>query len=152
METYRSSLDKLDTYVEAGKAHHSVLSIQIYKILYWIKVHLGKQNGWIDWISKGKDSQTMCDIIEVLNLVVSDTIDQMEMVLGKPQFSKYVELGKVSKLIIENFDKPIRSNPHIIYEEDEDPSITAELDGNLLHKLENLLSIDNYLEESIANS
>ena len=152
METYRSALDKLDTYIEAGKSHHSVLSIQMYKMLYWIKIHLGKQPGYLDWMSKGKDSQIMTDIIQVLHAVLNDTMDQMEAVLGKSQFKSFKELEKVTGIIIANFDKPIRSNPHIIYEEDEDEQTTAELDGNLLHKLENLLSIDNYLEESIANS
>jgi len=152
METYRSELDKLDTYFESNKLHHSILSVQIYKILYWIKIKLGKKDGYIDWISKGKDSQIMTDIIQVLYLVLNDTIDQMEVVLGTIQFKSFKELEKITKLIIENFDKPIRSNPHIIYDETEDERTENELDGNLLHKLENLLSIDNFLEESVANS
>jgi len=152
MDTYRSELEKLDTYFEANKLHHSILTVQIYKILYWIKIKLGKKDGYIDWISQGKNPQIMTDVIQVLNLVLNDTVDQMEVVLGTTQIKSFKELDKVTRLIIENFDNPIRSNPNIIYDEDEDDETTAELDGNLLHKLENLLSIDNYLEESVANS
>ena len=164
METYREQLDRLDTYFESksntstntnatntGKLHHSVLSVSIFKILLWIKIYLGKKNGYIDWISKDKNSQVMTDIIQVLNLVVNDVMDQMEVVLGKKQFTTFKELEKISRLIIDNFDKPIRSNPNIIYGDDDNETDDPDLDGNLLHKLENLISTDNYLEESIVN-
>ncbi len=149
MDTYRSELDKLDTYFENGKLHHSVLSVGVYKMLFWIKKFLGKKDGYIDWISKDYNCQVMTDIIQVLNIIITDTIDLMEMQLSKAQFQKFSELEKITKLIIENFDKPIRSNPHIIYDEEND---NPDLDGNLLHKLEELLSIDNYLEEELINT
>lgn len=150
METYRSELDKLDTYFEHGKLHHSVLSVGIFKMLFCIKKFLGKKDGYIDWMSKDYNCQVMTDIIQVLNIIVGDTIDLMEAQLGKLQFEKFTQLEKISKLIIENFDKPIRSNPHIIYDEEE--SENSELDGNLLITLEGLLQIDNYLEEELINS
>ncbi len=150
METYRSELDKLDTYFEHGKLHHSVLSVGIFKMLFWIKKFLGKKDGYIDWMSRDYNCQVMTDIIQVLNIIVRDTIDLMEVQLGKSQFEKFTQLEKISKLIIENFDKPIRSNPHIIYDEEE--SENSELDGNLLITLEGLLQIDNYLEEELINS
>ena len=124
METYRSELDKLDTYFENGKLHHSVLSIGVFKILFWIKKFLGKKDGYIDWMSKDYNCQVMTDIIQVLNIIVVDTIDLMEMQLAKPQFEKFKQLEKISRLIINNFDKPIRSNPHIIYGEDCDDNQT----------------------------
>lgn len=148
MNTYRSELDKLDTYFENGKLHHSMLSVQIYKMLFWIKKFLGKKDGYIDWMSRDYNCQVMTDIIQVLNIIVEDTIDLMESQLAKPQFEKFSQLKFISKLIIENFDKPIRSNPHIIYEEDENPDLNC----NLLDVLEELLPIDNYLEEELINS
>jgi len=157
METYRSELDKLDTYFENGKLHHSVLSVGIFKILFWIKKFLGKKDGYIDWMSKDYNCQVMTDIIQVLNIIVKDTIDLMEMQLAKPQFEKFKQLEKISRLIINNFDKPIRSNPHIIYDddcnykEDSDES-NSDLDGNLIIVLDSLLLIDNYLEEDFINS
>ena len=151
METYRSELDKLDTYFENGKLHHSVLSVEIFKILFWIKKFLGKKDGYIDWMGKDYNCQVMTDIIQVLYIIIEDTIDLMEMQLAKPQFEKFSQLKKISKLIIENFDKPIRSNPHIIYGENESDE-NPDLDGNLLHKLDALLQIDNYLEEELINS
>ena len=151
MDTYRSELDKLDTYFENGKLHHSVLSVEIFKILFWIKKFLGKKDGYIDWMGKDYNCQVMTDIIQVLYIIIEDTIDLMEMQLAKPQFEKFSQLKKISKLIIENFDKPIRSNPHIIYGENESDE-NPDLDGNLLHKLDALLQIDNYLEEELINS
>lgn len=149
METYREQLDKLDTYVESNKAKHSVFCINILKFMYWVKVKLGKKDGYIDWMSKGKDPCVMTDNIEVLNSIINDVIDQMEVVLDKKQFESFKQLEKISKLIIDNFDNPIRSNPHIIYDE---TSESPELDGNLLHSLENLIQIDNYLDETLVNS
>ena len=146
METYKEELEKLDTYFENGKLHHSMLSVMIYKFLYWIKIKLNKKEGWIDFMSKGKDCMVMTDIIIVLNEIVCDVIDQLEFVLNKEQINKIKELEIISKLIIENFNKPIRSNPNIIYDDDEyadDPLINC----NMIHKLENLIQVDNYLEE-----
>jgi hypothetical protein len=100
-------------------------------------------------MSKDKDCCVMTDIIQVLNAIINDVMDQMEVVLGKTQFETFKQLERVSKLIIENFDNPIRSNPHIIYDEEND---NPELDCNLLHKLENLIQIDNYLDEKLVNS
>jgi hypothetical protein len=151
METYRSELDKLDTYFENGKLHHSVLSVGIFKMLFWIKKFLGKKDGYIDWMSKDYNCQVMTDIIKVLNIIVADTIDLMEMQLGKTQFEKFSQLEKISRLIIENFDKPIRSNPHIIYDENSDER-DSEINCNLLLVLESLLQIDNYLDEELINS
>ena len=151
METYRSELDKLDTYFENGKLHHSVLSVGIFKILFWIKKFLGKKDGYIDWMSKDYNCQVMTDIIKVLNIIVSDTIDLMEIQLGKKQFEKFSQLEKISRLIIKNFDKPIRSNPHIIYDENSDES-NSDINCNLLHVLDSLLQIDNYLDEEFINS
>ncbi len=151
METYRSELDKLDTYYENGKLHHSVLSVEIYKMLFWIKKFLEKKDGYIDWMSKNYNCLVMTDIIEVLNIIINDTMYLMELKLNKSQFEKFKQLEKISKLIIENLDKPIRSNPHIIYDEnnDDDP----DLNKNLLNTLEELLQIDNYLvEEEQINS
>jgi len=149
MDTYRSELDKLDTYFENGKLHHSLLSVGVFKMLFWIKKFLGKKDGYIDWMSGDYNCQVMTDIIQVLHIILVDTIDLMETQLGKTQFEKFSQLEKITKLIIDNFDKPIRSNPHIIYDEEyENP----DLDGNLLHKLEGLLLIDNYLEEELINS
>jgi hypothetical protein len=149
METYREQLDKLDTYFENGKLHHSVMAINIFKFLYWIKIFLGKKNGYIDWISKGKDCQIMTDAFLVLNDVLNDVMEQMEILLKQNQINSFKELEKITKLIINNFDKPIRSNPNIIYDEDDDNN--EELNCNLLHKFDNLIHIDNYLDENIVN-
>ena len=146
METYRNELDKLDTYFEHGKLHHSVLSVMIYKYLYWIKIKLNKKEGWIDFMSRGKDSMVMTDVITVLNLIVTDVSEQISYILNKEQNIKFKELEIISKLIIENFDKPIRSNPNIIYDEDEENSDPI-INSNMIHKLENLIQIDNYLDE-----
>ena len=143
--TYRNELDKLDTYFEKSKLHHSVLSVMIYKFLYWIKVKLNKKDGWIDFMSRGKDSMVMTDVIIVLNLIVTDISEQISYILTKEQNIKFKELEIISKLIIENFDKPIRCNPNIIYDEDNeisDPIINC----NMIHKLENLIQIDIYLD------
>ena len=146
METYRNELDKIDTYFEHGKLHHSILSVMIYKFLYWIKIKLNKKEGWIDFMSKGKDSMVMTDVITVLNLIVTDVSEQISYILNKEQNIKFKELEIISKLIIENFDKPIRSNPNIIYDEDEENSDPI-INCNMIHKLENLIQIDNYLDE-----
>ena len=146
--TYKNELDKLDTYFENGKLHHSVLSVMIYKFLYWIKIKLNKKDGWIDFMSREKDSMIMTDVIIVLNLIVTDVIEQMKYILNKEQMIKFQELEIISKLIIENFNKPIRSNSNIIYDEDEDENIINPLiNCNMINKLENLIQIDNYLDE-----
>ena len=151
MQTYREELDKLDTYFENGKLHHSTLSVLIYKFLHWIKIKLNKKEGWIDFMSKGKDCMIMTDIITVLNLIVDDVTEQMVYILNREQLIKLKELEKISKLIIDNFDKPIRSNPNIIYDELESESDSI-VNSNMLHKLENLIQIDNYLDEEVINS
>ena len=144
--SYRNELDKLDTYFESGKLHHSVLSVMIYKFLYWIKVKLNKKEGWIDFMSRGKDCMVMTDVITVLHLIVSDVSEQISFILNKEQNIKFKELENISKLIIDNFDKPIRSNPNIIYDEDE--TISDEIiNCNMIHKLENLIQIDIYLDD-----
>ena len=109
-------------------------------------------------MSKDYNCQVMTDIIQVLNIIVKDTIDLMEMQLKKPQFEKFKQLEKISRLIIKNFDKPIRSNPHIIYDDDDcnykedSDENKSDLDGNLIIVLDSLLLIDNYLEEDFINS
>ena len=154
MQTYREELDKLDTYFENGKLHHSSLSIMIYKFLHWIKIKLNKKDGWIDFMSKGKNCLVMTDIISVLNIIVDDVSEQMQFILNKEQFDKFKELEKISNLIIHYFDKPIRSNPNIIYDDnDNDYEIDDSIiNSNMLHKLENLIQIDNYLDEEIINN
>jgi hypothetical protein len=143
METYREQLDKLDTYLENGKLHHSVMAINIFKFLFWIKVFLKKKDGYIDWISKDKNCQSLTDAIEVLNLIINDVMDQMEIILNQEQLTNFKNLEKNTRLIIENFDKPIRSNPHIIYDEDDE---NLEINCNLLNIFYNLIQIDNYLD------
>ena len=150
MQTYREELNKLNTYIEAGKAKQSIFSVNIFKFLHWIKIKLEKKPGYIDWISKNKNPFIMTDIIQVLYKIIEDVIYQMEITLDKKQFNHFKELEKITNLIINNFDKPIRSNPHIIYDENDDDN--SDLNCNLLHKLENLIQIDIYLDEKIVNS
>jgi len=146
METYRETLEKLDGYIEKNKVHNSMLSIIIFKFLFWIKITLAKKDGYIDYMSKGKDTTKMIDIISVLNDIVIDISDQMEINLTKEQFIKFKELENVLLLIFENLDNPIRSNSFIIYDENEDEkSINPLINCNMLSKLEELISIDNYL-------
>lgn len=145
METYREQLDRLNTC----NSKHNAFSISMFKFMYWIKVYLGKKDGYVDWISRGKNCFVMTDVIQVINAIICDVIDQIEVVLGSEQFKTFKQLEKVTRLIIENFDNPIRSNPHIIYDEENDD---PELDGNLLHQLENLIQTDNYLDEKLVNS
>jgi hypothetical protein len=49
MITYREELEKLDSYIENNKLKHSILSIMIYKFLFWIKIKLKKKDGYIDF-------------------------------------------------------------------------------------------------------
>jgi len=145
METYREELSSLDTYFENGKLHHSTLSVMIYKFLYWIKIKLNKKEGWIDFMSQGKDCMIITDIIIVLNDIVNDVSEQIKYLFNKEQNEKFKNLEEIIKLIIENFDKPIRSNPNIIYDEN-DVEIDSKINCNMIHKLENLIQIDNYID------
>lgn len=145
METYREELSSLDTYFENGKLHHSTLSVMIYKFLYWIKIKLNKKEGWIDFMSQGKDCMIITDIIIVLNDIVNDVSEQIKYLFNKEQNEKFKNLEEIIKLIIENFDKPIRSNPNIIYDEN-DLEIDSKINCNMIHKLENLIQIDNYID------
>ena len=145
MQTYREELSSLDTYFENGKLHHSTLSVMIYKFLYWIKIKLNKKEGWIDFMSQGKDCMIITDIIIVLNDIVNDVSEQIKYLFNKEQNEKFKNLEEIIKLIIENFDKPIRSNPNIIYDEN-DVEIDSKINCNMIHKLENLIQIDNYID------
>lgn len=145
METYREELSSLDTYFENGKLHHSTLSVMIYKFLYWIKIKLNKKEGWIDFMSQGKDCMVITDIIIVLNDIVNDVSEQIKYLFNKEQNEKFKNLEEIIKLIIDNFDKPIRSNPNIIYDEN-DLEIDSKINCNMIHKLENLIQIDNYID------
>ena len=147
METYREELSSLDTYFENGKLHHSTLSVMIYKFLYWIKIKLNKKEGWIDFMSQGKDCMIITDIIIVLNDIVNDVSEQIKYLFNKEQNEKFKNLEEIIKLIIENFDKPIRSNPNIIYDENDlEIEIESKINCNMIHKLENLIQIDNYID------
>ena len=148
MITYREELEKLDSYIENNKLKHSILSIIIYKFLFWIKIKLKKKDGYIDFMSKGKDSTIIIDMLQVLYNVIIDVKEQIE--LEKDAMLKFNNLEEVLYLLLNNLDSIIRLDPHIIYDEDEDEELSIKLDGNLINKLESLLSIDNYLEENIS--
>ena len=145
--TYRSELEKLDACLENNKIHHSMLSILIFKFIYWIKFKLSKREGYIDFMTRGKDTMVMTDLFKALSDIVMDVKDQI--ILNKEQMIKFNNIDKIIKLIFENLDKPIRTNPGIIYDENENEEDERYLlqEGNMILKLEELISIDNYIDE-----
>jgi hypothetical protein len=82
-------------------------------------------------------------MLQVLYNVIIDVKEQIE--LEKDAMLKFNNLEEVLYLLLNNLDSVIRLDPHIIYDEDEDEELSIKLDGNLINKLESLLSIDNYL-------
>lgn len=145
--TYRSELTKLDACLENNKIHHSIFSILIFKFLYWIKIKLNKRDGYIDFMTRGKDNMIMIDMLSALLDIVIDVKDQI--ILNKEQMEKFNNIEKIIQLIFLNLDKPIRTNPGIIYDEEEDEEDEKYLlqEGNMILKLENLISIDHYIDE-----
>ena len=144
MNTYREELEKLNSYIENNKLKHSIFSIMIYKFLFWIKKKLNKKDGYIDYMSKNRDSTDIIDMLHVLYEIIIDVKEQIE--LKKDAMDKFNELEELLLLILHNLDCVIRINPHIIYDE-EDSEENEKLNGNLIHKIENLLSIEQYLDE-----
>lgn len=145
--TYRSELEKLDACLENNKIHHSMLSILIFKFIFWIKFKLSKRDGYIDFITSGKDTMVMTDVISALLNVVVDVKDQI--ILNKEQMIKFNNIEKIINLIFENLDKPVRTNPLFIYDENENEEDERYLlqEGNMILKLEELISIDNFIDE-----
>jgi len=139
MITYREELEKNDAYLENGKLIQSANALSLFEFLYFIKLKTNKKDGYIDFMSRGKDAGTMSDLIIVTYDVVVDVKDIID--LTKEQMVTFIKLEEVLKLIIDNLDKVIKINPMIIYDDDDDDE---RLQGNLLHKLDNLINPDLY--------
>ena len=146
--TYRSELTKLDACLENNKIHHSIFSILIFKFLFWIKIKTNKRNGYIDFMTRGKNTMVMFDMLTALLDIVIDVKDQI--ILNKEQMEKFNNIEKIIELIFLNLDNPIRTNPGIIYDEENDDEENEKYllqEGNMILKLENLISIDHYIDE-----
>ena len=144
MATYREELSKLDAYLEENKLYHSALCILVYKCIHWITITMNKRYGYINMMSANKDATKMIDVIQVLYDIIDDV--EMEIELDKIKKDKLLELKETIRLIIENVDNPIRSNPNIIYDENEDEEkINPNINCNMLIRLENLVALENYI-------
>jgi hypothetical protein len=139
MITYREELEKNDAYLENGKLIQSANALSLFEFLYFIKIKTNKKDGYIDFMSRGKDAGTMSDLIMVTYDIVLDVKDIID--LTKDQKVTFIKLEEVLELIIKNVDKVIKINPMIIYDDDDDDE---RLQGNLLHKLDNLINPDLY--------
>jgi len=145
MNTYRDELQKLNSYIENNKLKHSIFSIMIYKFLFWIKTRFNKKDGYIDFMSKNRDSTNIIDMLNVLYDIIIDVKEQID--LKKEAIDKFNELEELLLLLLNNLDCVIRINPHIIYDEEDENEENNKLNGNLIHKIENLLSIEQYIED-----
>ena len=144
MPTYREEFKKLNSFINNNKLHHSILSIIIYKFLFWIKIKTNKRDGYIDYMSRGKDPAIITDMIIVLDEIIIDVQDQIN--LKKEQMDHFLKLHEIITLIINNIDKEIRSKPHIIYDDEQDDDNPL-LNSNMILMLENLLSVDHYMDD-----
>ena len=79
MNTYREELEKLNSYIENNKLKHSIFSIMIYKFLFWIKTRFNKKDGYIDFMSKNRDSTNIIDILHVLYEIIIDVKKQIDL-------------------------------------------------------------------------
>ena len=99
-------------------------------------------------MTRGKNTMVMTDMLTALLDIIIDVKDQI--ILNKEQMEKFNNIEKIIQLIFLNLDKPIRSNPGIIYDEENDDEEDEKYllqEGNMILKLENLISIDHYIDE-----
>ena len=123
---YRDELNKMNSDYSKN-----IVSSNITLIFGLMKIITNKSNrqkGYITQMSRGKDPVKTLDVLQVLKNVMLDNEYFMEEII----IEKYQLLIKYIKLIEENLDNIIRSNPNVIYDEDDDESTDPLINCDML--------------------
>jgi hypothetical protein len=124
--TYRQELLNMNVTNNKQNTLVSNYVVNIFSVIKGIIHSTHRGSGYLNYISRGYVATDTYDVLTVLKLVIDDN----EMILDENILKNCKKISTYIQLITENIDQVIRSNPNIIYDEDEDDEGLPEININ----------------------
>ena len=124
--TYRQELLNMNV---VNDKHNTLISnyiVNIFTVIKNIILITKRGKGYLNYISKHYSTTDTLDVLNVLKLIIDDN----ELLLNEDTMKICKKISTYIQLINENLDQIIRSNPNIIYDEDEDEDTLPEININ----------------------
>lgn len=123
LKTYRQEFEFLKPNIGTdNKTTVSTFITMLYSFLSWLVKTTNRQPGYMTYMSQNKNPMNIIDILHVLINCIDD--NECYLTIEKKQKDMILKLKKIATLILEHLDDSIRTDPHLIYDEetdDEDP-------------------------------
>jgi len=118
MSTYRLELEKMIPKAEGDQINISNFTAKMYRFLSWLVKISNRQEGYINFMATNKDPNNAIDILQVVYNCIDD--NECCLTLSAENIIKIDKMKQTIYLILNNLDHSVRTDRHIIYDDEKD--------------------------------
>ena len=141
-KTYRQELIEMEPRIQDKETIVSNYISTMYKVISWVTKKANRNSGYVNHMSSGKMPYKTLDVMNVMYNIIDDNDycfpDKSEELI------KLTLINKYCKLIMENLDNAIRTDPNIVYDDEkdnEDPLLNCDMLTETFCLMNDLFSI-----------